>query len=131
MRVVVVGAGFAGLACADRLVQLGHDVTVLEARDRVGGRVWSQELLPGRPDTIVERGAEFVLEGYTVMREIAQRFDLTPAPSGMSYYVRDPRNASSPLTAEQVASAARELRPAAERAPRKTSLRAFLDEHGT
>ncbi|MBM3689259.1 MAG: FAD-dependent oxidoreductase [Actinobacteria bacterium] len=112
-------------------MQLGYDVTVLEARDRVGGRVWSQELQPGRPDTVVERGAEFVLEGYTVMREIAQRFGLMAAPSGMSYYVRDPRNASTPITAEQVAAAARDLRPAAEGVPRETTLRAFLDEHGT
>lgn len=130
-RIVVVGAGFAGLACADRLVTLGHDVTVLEARDRVGGRVWSQELIPGEPDSVIERGAEFVLEGYTVMREIGQRFGLTPAPSGMSYYVREPRNASAPITAEQVASAARDLRPAAESVPRETSLRTFLDAHGS
>jgi monoamine oxidase len=32
-------------------------VVVLEARDRVGGRVWSQELVPGDPRTVVERGA--------------------------------------------------------------------------
>ena len=130
-RVVVVGAGFAGLACADRLVTLGHDVTVLEARDRVGGRVWSQELVAGAPDTVIERGAEFVLEGYTVMREIGQRFGLTPAPSGMSYYVREPRNTSAPITAEQVAAAARALRPAAENVPHETSLRQFLDTHGS
>lgn len=130
-RVVVIGAGFAGLACADRLVGLGHDVTVLEARDRVGGRVWSQQLVTEDRDTVIERGAEFVLEGYTVMREIGQRFGLTPAPSGMSYYVREPRNASAPITAEQVAAAALELRPDAERVPRETSLRAFLDAHGS
>ena len=41
MRVVVVGAGFGGLACADELIRAGHEVVVLEARDRVGGRVWS------------------------------------------------------------------------------------------
>src|ERR687888_320096 len=36
--VVVVGAGFAGLTAARELVQQGHDVVVLEGRDRVGGR---------------------------------------------------------------------------------------------
>lgn len=38
-RVVVIGAGAAGLAAARQLCMLGHDVTVLEARHRIGGRV--------------------------------------------------------------------------------------------
>src|SRR5215213_2986523 len=38
-KVIVVGAGLAGLAAAYELVQLGYDVTVLEARTRPGGRV--------------------------------------------------------------------------------------------
>jgi len=49
MRVVVAGAGFAGLLAAYRVAQAGHEVVVFEARDRVGGRVWSQELVPGDP----------------------------------------------------------------------------------
>jgi monoamine oxidase len=42
--VVIVGAGFAGLACARSLSQLGHRVVVVEARDRAGGRVWTARL---------------------------------------------------------------------------------------
>ena len=42
--VAVIGAGVAGLAAARRLVAEGRDVVVLEARDRVGGRLWNTEL---------------------------------------------------------------------------------------
>jgi monoamine oxidase len=127
MRVVVVGAGFAGLACADELVRLGHDVVVLEARGRVGGRVWSQELVPGDPSTVIERGAEFVLEGYDALTGYAERFGLDLAGSGMSYYVREPYGASSPITAAEVAAAATRLRPIAEAVEPSATLTDFLD----
>ena len=55
---VVVGAGLAGLTCARRVQQLGFRVTVLEARDRVGGRVLTfREFDGGR---YAEAGAERV-----------------------------------------------------------------------
>jgi monoamine oxidase len=55
--VVVIGAGAAGIAAARSLRAAGRDVTVLEARDRVGGRVWTARDLAAVP---VELGAEYV-----------------------------------------------------------------------
>ena len=71
IRVAVVGAGFAGLAAADRLAGAGLDVTVLEARDRVGGRVWSHTIDVSGRACVVERGAEFILDGYDTFRALA------------------------------------------------------------
>jgi monoamine oxidase len=42
--VLVIGAGFAGLAAARELSRLGHRARVLEARDRIGGRAWTIDL---------------------------------------------------------------------------------------
>lgn len=108
MRVMVVGAGFAGLACADELLRAGHEVVVLEARDRVGGRVWSDTVEGPLGSAVVERGAEFVLDGYDVMRELCTRFALEVTDTGMSYYVREPRG-GVPTTAEKMAVAAQGL----------------------
>ena len=74
-RVGVIGAGFAGLAAADGLRAGGAEVTVLEARDRVGGRVWS---VPFGEGAVVERGAEFILPGYDSMNALAARFGISP-----------------------------------------------------
>ncbi len=47
MKVVVVGAGLAGLTAASTLVARGVEVVVLEARERVGGRTHGIEVAPG------------------------------------------------------------------------------------
>ncbi|MEO6606809.1 MAG: FAD-dependent oxidoreductase, partial [Aeromicrobium sp.] len=53
---IVVGAGVAGLTAASLLARSGRRVVVLEARDRVGGRVWSD-----RTDGVVmDRGASWI-----------------------------------------------------------------------
>lgn len=56
--VVIIGAGVAGLAAATELVSAGKQVTVLEARDRIGGRIFT--LHPDDTQAPVELGAEFV-----------------------------------------------------------------------
>ena len=57
-EVVVIGAGAAGLAAADRLSRAGRDVLVLEARERVGGRCFTRRM--AGLDIPVELGAEFI-----------------------------------------------------------------------
>lgn len=48
-RIVVIGAGLAGLAAARELQQQGHEVIVVEARDRIGGRIWTSSQWPDLP----------------------------------------------------------------------------------
>jgi monoamine oxidase len=57
-EVVVIGAGVAGLACAQALCDAGLQVTILEARSRVGGRIWTVH--PSLINAPVEMGAEFI-----------------------------------------------------------------------
>ena len=73
-RVVIVGAGFSGLAAGHELSRAGYDVTVLEARNRIGGRVLSfGDLVPGKH---VEGGAELVGSNHPAWMAYAERFGL-------------------------------------------------------
>lgn len=55
--VLVIGAGMAGLAASQTLVRAGYHVTVLEARARIGGRVWTDGEWDGTP---LEMGASWI-----------------------------------------------------------------------
>ena len=73
-RVVVVGAGFSGLAAAYELSKAGYEVTVVEARNRVGGRVISfSDLVPGKN---VEGGGELIGSNHPAWIAYAKQFKL-------------------------------------------------------
>ncbi|NDJ60200.1 MAG: NAD(P)-binding protein [Chloroflexi bacterium] len=57
MSTLIIGAGMAGLSAAHALRSGGQPSTILEARDRVGGRIHTDRTLAGFP---VECGAEFI-----------------------------------------------------------------------
>jgi monoamine oxidase len=82
-HVVVVGAGLAGLVCARRLRELGFGVTVLEARDRVGGRVLT--FRDSFDSGYAEAGAEFVSQHHSQARALLRRLHiaLDPVPPGV------------------------------------------------
>jgi monoamine oxidase len=78
-RVIVVGAGFTGLAAATELAEKGIDLLVLEARDRVGGRVESRDNQLGER---IETGGQFFCEDMpevtALARRLGKRFVKTP-----------------------------------------------------
>ena len=108
MRVAVIGAGLAGLAAADALRRKGADVVVLEARDRVGGRVWSVPFAGG----VAERGAEFVFSGDEVLQATARRLGLRLYRKGTHYGDREPRG-GPPVSSAELAAAVSRLGEAA------------------
>jgi Monoamine oxidase len=72
---VVIGAGFAGLAAAYKLKNAGWNVTVLEARDRIGGRVFSYRM-PQNPNLICELGAEWIGESHERVKALCAEFKI-------------------------------------------------------
>ncbi len=81
-RVLVIGGGFAGLAAAHELSSVGYRVSVLEARDRLGGRVQTfTDLVPGK---VVEGGGELTGPNQPTWMAFGRRFRLTfyPVPWG-------------------------------------------------
>lgn len=74
-RVVVIGAGLAGLAAAYELSRSGAEVTVLEARNRIGGRVLSfRDLVPGGT---MEGGAELIGSNHPIWNAYKEQFKLS------------------------------------------------------
>ena len=73
----IVGAGFAGLAAADKMVQAGRSTVVLEARDRVAGRVWTKHL---DDETAVDVGGQWLGPTHDRMYALCARFGIEVYP---------------------------------------------------
>jgi len=104
-RVAVVGAGAAGLAAAARLRAAGADVVVLEASDRIGGRIQTVEL---GPSWHVDRGAHgFVSDARELLDlcEANELRELTPWPWGKPDLVLGGKRYTSPFAGPAYAAA--------------------------
>ncbi|HJQ35384.1 MAG TPA: flavin monoamine oxidase family protein [Pyrinomonadaceae bacterium] len=78
-KIVVVGAGLAGLSAAYELTEAGHDVTVLEARGRAGGRVETLRA-PFADGLYAEAGAMNVFDNHDLTIKYVKLFGLTLDP---------------------------------------------------
>jgi len=85
MKVVIAGAGLAGMSAAWRLANEGHEVTVLESSDRVGGRSWSQQLSNGE---YVERGGEFIFPEDQAIRLLCAELNIHIVAHEIAFYRR-------------------------------------------
>ena len=85
MKIIIVGAGFAGLSAGHKLHKSGAEVIVLEARDRVGGRVYSNALSNGE---VVEMGGEWIDEGNSLYHSLIDEMGLTKTEVGIDFMVR-------------------------------------------
>jgi monoamine oxidase len=74
ISVLIAGAGLAGLAAAHELLKCGADVRVVDARPRVGGRVWTiRDFADGQH---AEAGGDFIDDAHDAIRTLADAFHL-------------------------------------------------------
>src|SRR5215212_4528059 len=96
--VIVIGAGAAGLAAARTLADAGRRVIVLEARARIGGRVWTDRSFAAIP---VERGAEFIhgeqADSWALVRRAGLRTESFSRWQGRRVVAEDGRLAGEEL----------------------------------
>jgi monoamine oxidase len=77
-EVLVVGAGYSGLSAARRLASEGVDVLVVEARDRVGGRVWSEVTPSG---ALIDHGGQWIGPGQKEFQSLADELAVPTFPT--------------------------------------------------
>ena len=78
-RIIIIGAGLAGLSAAYELDRLGHSITILEARTRPGGRVFTMRE-PFSDGLYAEAGAARIQDSHEFTLKYAKQFNLTLDP---------------------------------------------------
>jgi monoamine oxidase len=127
LDVGIVGAGLAGLVCADQLRQNGVTATVYEGNTRVGGRQYS--LAGTFPGQVVERGGELIDTSQKNMINYARTFGLTledylKEPGDIFYYLD-----GTPFTNAQIIDSYRAFVPAMDADLRGVSAAPTADTH--
>jgi len=123
--VIVIGAGAAGLMAAAELIEAGRSVTVLEARDRIGGRIWTRRE-PGVAVPI-ELGAEFIHGHAPITQSLLERAGTAVIEAAGTHFTLahgslEPRDALFPQIQQAI-----QRSDALER--RDMSFDEFLDRH--
>jgi len=77
-EVLIVGAGYAGLSAARALTRAGVDVLVAEARDRVGGRVWTRSTTTG---ALIDHGGQWIGPGQEQLQKLADEYGADTFPT--------------------------------------------------
>src|SRR6266508_4738988 len=94
-KVIIIGAGLAGLSAAYELTRAGHDVTILEARTRPGGRVFTMRE-PFSDGLYNEAGAAYIPDSHNWTMRYIKLFDLPldpimPSKLASVFYIRGNR----------------------------------------
>ena len=103
VRIGIVGAGLAGLVCADELRKKGIRATIFEAGTRAGGRCWSlRDFFPGQ---VAERGGEFIDTPHKTLLGYAREFglkleDVDKEPGEVFYFFGGQRHPESAVVEE-------------------------------
>ncbi len=126
-RVVIIGAGLAGLSAARDLKQRGAEVIVIEARDRIGGRIWTSRAWPDMP---MDMGASWIhgVKGNpltALAQEAGARRIATSYDSAVAYDAKGRQIDTESATAK-AEGVLRKARAAAENAERDLSLAAAV-----
>ncbi|MEO8211028.1 MAG: NAD(P)/FAD-dependent oxidoreductase [bacterium] len=74
-KIVILGAGLAGMAAGKMLIENGFDVTILEARNRIGGRVFSHTLSKDE-NLVIELGAEWIGQSHERILSLCKELNI-------------------------------------------------------